>query len=136
MLYIDNKKFEIIDHNIFLGEYIKNGEKGYCVNMHLSFINIETGEKGYINLDVGFEKNNNINNFLNKEYMGIPFEDDIFFEVFDTKKFLDSEIESNITFKLKELMNNKVETFFELNDELIKIKFNDFLNYVLPNEVR
>ncbi len=85
-------------------------------------------EKGYINLEAGFEKDSNINIFLNKEYSEIPFENDVFFEVYDTEKFLDTEIESNIVLKLKEIHDNKVETFFELNDELIKIKYDGFLN--------
>ena len=61
-------------------------------------------KKGYINLDAGFEKENNINNFLNKDYNEVPFENNIFFETFDTEKFLDTEIESNIVLKLKKCM--------------------------------
>ena len=78
---------------------------------------------------MGFEKNNDIHCFLNKEYDGLPFEDDIFFEVFDTEKFLDTEIESKISIKLKRIINNKVEAFFEINDDLIKIKFDGLLDF-------
>lgn len=128
MLYLDNKNIEVTDQKIFVGTYIKYGNKGYNVNMQLSFINMDTKEKGYINLDVGFEKENNITYFLNREYNGIPFEDDIFFEVFDTEKFLDTEIESNIIITLKEIKDNKVEVSFEVNDKLIKIRYDGFLN--------
>ncbi len=65
---------------------------------------------------------------MNKNYNEVPFENDIFFEVFDTEKFLDTEIESNIILKIKEIKDNKVEIFFELNDELIKIRYSGFLN--------
>lgn len=128
MLYIDNKSIEVLEQKIFVGTYTKNGTKGYNINIQLTFINIDNKEKGYINLDAGFEKDNNINCFLYKNYNEIPFENNIFFEIFDTEKFLDTEIESNIVLKLKEIRDNKVETFFELNDELIKIKYDGFLD--------
>lgn len=128
MLYIDNKNIEVCEQKIFVGTYTKNGNKGYNINIQLSFINTDNKEKGYINLDAGFERDNNINNFLNKDYNEVPFENDIFFEVFDTEKFLDTQIESNIILKLKKMHDNKVETFFELNDELIKIKYDGFLD--------
>ncbi len=127
MLYIDNKNIEVLEQKIFVGTYTKNGIKGYNINIKLTFINIDNKEKGYINLDAGFEKDNNINCFLNKNYNEVPFENNVFFEVFDTEKFLDTEIESNIILKIKELKDNKIETFFELNDELIKIKYDGFL---------
>ncbi len=129
MLYIDDKMFKIVNQDIFIGEYMKHGNHGYNINMQLEFINIDNNEKGYINLDAGFEKDRNIDNFLNKEYNGIPFEDDIFIEVYDTKEFLDTQIESNVVIKLKEIKDNKVEVFFEVNDELIKIKFDGYLNF-------
>ena len=40
--------------------------------------------------------------------------------MFGTEKFLDKEIESRITFKLKHIEDNEVKVFFESNDELIK----------------
>ncbi len=127
MLYIDNKNYKITNQKIFVGKYIKNGESGYNINIQLLFIDSDSKEQGYINLDLGFEKDNDINNFLNKKYDGVPFEDDIFFEVYDTKKFLDTEIESKILVKLKEIIDDKVKVIFELNDDLIKIKFDGFL---------
>ena len=86
-----------------------------------------------MNLDAGFEKINDINVFINKEYNGIPFENDnqfIYFEVFDTKKFLDTEIESKIIIRIEEIKENKAKVFFELNDELIKIKFDGYLDVI------
>lgn len=86
-----------------------------------------------MNLDAGFEKSNDIKVFLNREYNGIPFENDnqfIYFEVFDTEKFLDTEIESKIMIKFEDLKDNKVKVFFELNDELIKIEFDGYLDII------
>ncbi len=43
--------------------------------------------------------------------------------MFDTKRFLDTEIEGNITLNLTNIKNNKVKAIFEVNDKLIKIKY-------------
>lgn len=131
MLYIDNKNLEVIEQKIFVGTFINHGDNGYNINIQLSFINIDTNEKGYINLDAGFEKNNDISAFTKREYNGIPFDGNdnqfIFFEVFDTEKFLDTEIESKIILKIKNILEDKIEVHFELNDELIKIKYDGYL---------
>lgn len=132
MLSIDNKKLKVTKQEIFVGNIINNGLDGYDVGLTLEFIN-EDNVKGYLNLDVGYEKSNDINVFLNREYNGIPFFDDdqfIYFEVFDTEKFLDTEIESNIVIKFEDIKDNKVKVSFELNDELIKIKYNGYLDIV------
>ena len=132
MLSIDNKKLKITKQEIFVGNIINNGLDGYDVGLTLEFIN-EDNVKGYLNLDVGYEKSNDINVFLNREYNGIPFFDDdqfIYFEVFDTEKFLDTEIESNIVIKFEDIKDNKVKVSFELNDELIKIKYTGYLGIV------
>lgn len=118
MLSIDNKKLKVTKQEIFVGNIINNGIKGYDAWITLEFINEDT-VKGYLNLDVGYEKSNDINVFLNREYNGIPFFDDdqfIYFEVFDTEKFLDTEIESNIIIKFEDIKDNKVKVSFELND--------------------
>lgn len=132
MLSIDNKKLKVTKQEIFVGNIINNGIKGYDAWITLEFINEDT-VKGYLNLDVGYEKSNDINVFLNREYNGIPFFDDdqfIYFEVFDTEKFLDTEIESNIIIKFEDIKDNKVKVSFELNDELINIKYTGYLGIV------
>ncbi len=132
MLSIDNKKLKVTKQEIFVGNIINNGIKGYDAWITLEFIN-EDNVKGYLNLDVGYEKSNDINVFLNREYNGIPlFDDDqfIYFEVFDTEKFLDTEIESNIVIKFEDIKDNKVKVSFELNDELINIKYTGYLGIV------
>ena len=132
MLSIDNKKLKVTKQEIFVGNIINNGLDGYDVGLTLEFIN-EDNVKGYLNLDVGYEKSNDITVFLNREYNGIPFFDDdqfIYFEVFDTEKFLDTEIESNIVIKFEDIKDNKVKVSFELNDELINIKYTGYLDIV------
>ena len=50
--------------------------------------------------------------------------------MFDTEKFLDTEIESKIIIRLEDIKDNKAKVFFELNDELIKIKFDGYLDVI------
>lgn len=132
MLNIDNKNLKVTKQEIHIGKFTNNGDEGYNVCIRLKFVN-DDNVKGYLNLDAGFEKSNDINAFLNREYNGIPFENDnqfIYFEVFDTEKFLDTEIESKTLIKLEYINDNKVKAFFELNDELIKIKFDGYLDII------
>ncbi len=132
MLNIDDKDLKVIKQSIYIGNFTYNDEEGYNICIALEFVN-KNNDKGYLNLDAGFETKNDIKVFLNKEYSGIPFHSDnqfIFFEVFDTEKFLDTEIESNITINYKDIVDNKVETSFKLNDELIKIKFDGYLEII------
>lgn len=131
MLYIDNKNIKVIEQKIYVMKYNRDGNKGYSVNIYLFFTNTDTKKNGYINLSAGFAKEDNITYFLNREYNGINgmlFGDDIFFEGFDTEEYFDTGIESNIVIKLKEIKDNKVKTYFEVDDELIKVKFDGFLN--------
>lgn len=114
MFCIDDKNLKIINSEIHIGKFINNGDEGYNIYIGLKFVNNDN-ITGYLNLSVGFEKNNNINAFINKEYSGIPFENDdqfVYFEVFDTEKFLDTEIESKIIIQLKDIKDNKVKVFF------------------------
>ncbi len=133
MLYIDDKNFQITKQEIYVGKFTNNGVKGYNICIKIDFVNTDNANKGYLYLNAGFEKTNNLNTFLNKKYNGIPFDCDnefIWFEVFDTDKFLDTEIESKIIIKLGDIKDNKVKVFFELNDELIKIKFDGYLDII------
>lgn len=68
MLYIDDKKLEITKQEIFVGKFTNNGEEGSSINITLSFINTVTGEKEYINVCAGLEKEKDIDYFLNKEF--------------------------------------------------------------------
>ena len=130
MLEIDNQMYEIINNKIYIGEFTKNGEQGYNICIYIEFVNTNK-EKGYINLDAGFEKDNNLDLFTNRKYCGVPLEDEndcIYFEVYDTKKFLDSEINSAIKIEIKDIKNNKIKTSINLDDELIKIKYSGYLD--------
>ena len=70
--------------------------------------------------------------FLNKEYSGLNFDGYPFmcFEVFDMVKFLDSEIESEIRIKINDIKDGKINVNFEVDDDLIKIKYDGSLMVV------
>lgn len=64
MLKIDGKEMNIVNQYISVGEFTNNGEKGYNVNIQLQFT--DNSKSGYISLDVGFEKENDLKLFLIK----------------------------------------------------------------------
>ena len=134
MFCIDDKKLKITEQKVLIGNYIKEGENGYYLGISLKFLNCDTEECGYLNLDVGFERENTLTCFINTKYRGLPFsikkEPNIYIEVYDTEKFLDTEIESEIIVDVGNIENNQLKVMFEVDDELIKIKYDGYLDIV------
>ncbi len=130
MLLIDGREFKVTEETAFIGNINYNKDSGYNIRFELRFIDGE--KKGYINLDTGFEKEKDINLFLNKEYSGLNFDGYpfMYFEVFDTVKFLDSEIECEIRIKINDIKDGKINVNFEVDDDLIKIKYDGSLMVV------
>ena len=130
MLIIDGKKMKIIEQFFYVGTFTNNGVKGYNIHIQLLFLNNNNMQKGFINLEVGFDTHNDIRVFINREYSGRHFDssNDIFFEVFDTNKFLDTEIDGKLLVRFGNLNNNKVYAFMEVNDDLISIKYDGYLS--------
>ena len=130
MLIINGHEVNIITQEIKVGSYIINGKQGYDVVISLEFN--KNNKVGYICLSAGYELEKNIYKFLNRVYKSVPFfdskEEITLFEVFDTEHFYDTEIESEIYLNIKNIINNKIEVDFEVNDKLIKIKYNGLLN--------
>jgi hypothetical protein len=129
LLIIDNEEYIVTKEDINIWKYTINGILGYNISVELEFKN-DLDQKGYLNLLAGYEKENNIMNFVNKKYVGIPFTDNnqiLDFEIFDTKKFLDTEIESEIELNVDNIKDGKIKTNFKLNDKLIKIKYEGYL---------
>lgn len=87
MLLIDGREFKVTEETAFIDNISYNKVNGYNIRFELRFKDGE--KKGYINLDTGFEKEKDINLFLNKEYSGLNFDGYpfMYFEVFDTVKF-------------------------------------------------
>lgn len=132
MFKIDNKNLELTKQEIFVGNFLLNNVQGYYLCMQLEFINKDTEVKGYIFLGVDFNLSNDIEVFTNREYEGINFEEEphIFFEVFDTERFLDGEIDTPIKVKIGAKEGNKINTSFEVKHELINIYYEGKLNIV------
>ena len=109
MLYIDYKQVEISKQQIDVCPHKKQNGEGYDINVYIEFNKSE--KKGYLNLSAGFEKEKNIDKFINKKYSGIPFEKTInLLEIYDVKDVFDIQIESPIILDLKSIKNNQVET--------------------------
>lgn len=130
MLLIDGREFKVTEETTFIGNISYNKVSGYNIRFELRFI--DGDKKGYINLDTGFEKEKDTNLFLNREYSGLNFDDYpfMYFEVFDTVKFLDSEIECEIRIKINDIKDGKIIVNFEVDDDLIKIKYDGGLTLV------
>lgn len=125
MLKIDNKNIELTKEEIYVRLFTLNKVEGHFLGIKLEFINKDTKEGGYINLDVGFNLSNDIKVFTNKDYQGIPYDKEpyIYFEVFDTEKFYDTEIDEPINIKIGNIIDNKVNVSFEIKHKLINIKY-------------
>ena len=59
MLIIDGKEYKINEEVAYVGKHICNNVKGYNINFEISFNDGE--DKGYLYLNVGFEKEKDIN---------------------------------------------------------------------------
>lgn len=132
MFKIDNIDYELTSKDIFIGRFKNNGVDGYTINICLKFINIDK-VSGYLNISAGFELDKDINIFLNRVYDGIPYDNDkqyIYFECFNTKKFLDTEIESNLHIEIIDKKDNSIRVTFRLDDELLNLRFDDYLNII------
>lgn len=124
MLEINGVKCEITSQKVFIGTFNKSGENGYNLCIQIEFYNSEIG---YINLDVGYEKENNINLFANKEYIN---DDCTFYEIYDNWLYGNG---FNSIVKINDIKDNQVNVSFELSDELMSIKFNGYL--VIDNNI-
>lgn len=50
--------------------------------------------------------------------------------MFDTVKFLDSEIECEIKIRISDMVGDKINVTFEIDDDLIKIKYAGNLTFI------
>ncbi len=119
MLKINNIKCEITSKKVFIGTINKSGINGYNLGIQIEFIN--NNHKGYISIDTGYEKDNNINSFIGKTYIN-----DIhtFYEIYD-EYYIGEGLDSFI--KIKEIKDNKINISFILKDELITIEYDGYI---------
>lgn len=128
MLKINNEDYKILLSEIKYVNATYNKQKGFSI---LVTININlNGVNGYIKFYVDFFNNNNFKNIENKEYIELPTELDskiTMIEIFDTNKFIDF-IDSNVTLKFGNIIDDRIEMHLNINDELIKLEYQGMLN--------
>ncbi len=130
MLIINNREVDkITKKRIRIEKSEENSKSGFSLLIIVNFLidNIE----GYFTLRFGFvEKNTDL--LFNREYIGNFFEsvgENIVLEIFDTKQFVASEIESPITINLKN-NDNKIKTKIYVDDKYLKLIFDDELDFI------
>ena len=130
MLKINDKNVDCISKKeIKVIKSIVNKSEGFGIEINVIFTinNIN----GYFTLNFAHKNNNDINTFINKTYKGNWYSDngDILLEIFDTNNFYDSEIMEDITIKLN-YESEKIHALITLNDEHIKLIYDDYLNLI------
>ena len=114
MFKLDEKNIELISNKISIKGNNLNSNNGYGLFICIDFINKDTNEKGYLNINVGYEEQNDITLFENKEY----HEDDLSYmlvEVYDTEKFLCLDLTNPIIVKIGTVENNKIKAFIDID---------------------
>jgi hypothetical protein len=133
---INGKNVIIVEKQIHIEKYICNDVPGYDINISMKFLNNDTYEQGYMNLSVGYESSVDISNFINKKYEGVPFDENhVFFEIYDTEHFYDTEIESPIIVEICDFINNKIKVKISLNDELVKLDIDEEFDYIKNSDI-
>lgn len=128
MLKINNEDYKILLSEIKYVNATHNKQKGYSI---LVTMDIKLNDaKGYISFYVDFFNTNDFQNIENKEYIELPTDFDskiTMIEIFDTKEFVDF-IDSNVTLKFGNIIDNKIEMKLNINDELINLEYQGMLN--------
>ena len=128
MLKINNEDYKILSSEIKYVNATHNKQRGYSI---LVTIDIKLNDaKGYISFYVDFFNTNDFQNKENKEYIELPTDLNskiTMIEIFDTKKFVDF-IDSDVTLKFGNIIDNKIEMKLNINDELINLEYQGMLN--------
>ena len=128
MLKINNEDYKILSSEIKYVNATHNKQRGYSI---LVTIDIKLNDaKGYISFYVDFFNTNDFQNIENKEYIELPTDLNskiTMIEIFDTKKFVDF-IDSDVTLKFGNIIDNKIEMKLNINDELINLEYQGMLN--------
>lgn len=129
MLKINNEKYNILSSEVRWVDATYNKRKGYSILVDIKLNH--NGINGYINFYVDFFDNRDNNYIINKKYNELPSElnSKIYsVEIFDTKIFIDL-IDSNVTLEFGNIKDNKIYMKLDINDELIKIEYEEMTKY-------
>ena len=129
MLKINNEEYKVLSSEVRWVDATYNKRKGYSILVDIKLNH--NGIKGYINFYVDFFDNRDDNYIINKKYNELPSElnskiDSV--EIFDTKTFIDF-IDSNVTLEFGNIKDNKIYMKLDINDELIKIEYEEMTEY-------
>ena len=129
MLKINNEEYSVLSSEVRWVDATYNKRKGYSILVDIKLNH--NGIKGYINFYVDFFDNRDDNYIINKKYNELPSElnskiDSV--EIFDTKTFIDF-IDSNVTLEFGNIKDNKIYMKLDINDELIKIEYEEMTEY-------
>lgn len=129
MLKINNENYNILSSEVRWVDATYNKRKGYSILVDIKLNH--NGINGYINFYVDFLDNRDNNYIINKKYNELPSElnSKIYsVEIFDTKTFIDL-IDSNVTLEFGNIKDNKIYMKLDINDELIKIEYEEMTEY-------
>lgn len=129
MLKINNEEYNVLSSEVRWVNATYNKRKGYSILVDIKLNH--NGINGYINFYVDFFDNRDNNYIINKKYNEFPSElnSKIYsVEIFDTKTFIDF-IDSNVTLEFGNIKDNKIYMKLDINDELIKIEYEEMTEY-------
>lgn len=132
MLKINDKEYNVTLEEISVGRLIYNGVEGYQLKMYFEFLD-EEERNGYIDLHCGYEAENDICYFINREYVGYNFETDeghIWLEMFDTQNYYDSEIDEPIKVKVKDMEDDYIYVEINIDHKLVKLNYEGKMNFI------
>lgn len=128
MLKINNNEYKILSSEFKYAQATYNNKKGYSI---LVSLDIELNNiKGYISFYVDFFETNDIKNIENKKYIELATESNskiTMIEILDTKTFIDF-IDSEINLEFGNIINNQIKMNLIIDDSLIKLEYNGFLD--------
>ncbi len=129
MLIINNREVDqITKKQIKIENSEENSKNGFSLLIIVNFLIDNT--EGYLTLRFGFVEKNS-DSLFNREYIGNFFGsvgENIVLEIFDTKQFIASEIESPIAINLKN-NDNRIKTKIYVDDKYLKLIFDDELDF-------
>ncbi|MBR4830929.1 MAG: hypothetical protein IKZ96_04160 [Bacilli bacterium] len=126
MFNINNQNVELVSQKVTVIKSIMNEMSGYGLFIRFDFVNKETNDRGYVDINVGFEQANDIFAFENREY----HEDDtsvMTIEAYDTEVFICPDLCGSAVIKLGKVVDNKIKANINIDDD-IKMEFNGYLD--------
>ena len=128
MLKINNIEHKVIAAEIKYVNSTYNKENYYSIS-----VSIDTeleGNSGYIKFYIDYFKDKKNENIENKKYVTLPSKlgsEISMIEIYDTKKFVDL-IDSDIIVEFGSILDNKIETKININDEKIILEYDGLID--------